>query len=88
MDIALAIFSAISLACSLATFGYLLATRHHWRDDLKARDSLKLEFLGALHKFSDEHNKLVRQIADTTDRMSALELNRAGLGSIAGKRSQ
>lgn len=80
MDIALFIFCAISLSASASCLAYLYAHQHQRLSDQKARDALRVELSELLKKFTDEHNKLVLQVADVYDRMGVLDMKLSGVG--------
>lgn len=82
MDTALFIFCAISLVASASSIAYLYAHHNQRVSDQKAREALKLELSELLKKFTDEHNKLVLQVADVYDRMGLLDMKLSG---VAGK---
>lgn len=82
MDIALVIVAVTALAISMACLGYFAAIRQQTLDDLQARKELRDEFTGVLAKVVGEHNKLVGQIVDTADRISAVDMKVSG---VAGR---
>ncbi len=79
-----ALLTMCSLAVALASgsAAYVAAQVRHWRADERLRANLRTELTAMLKKFTDEHNKLVYQVAELHDKMGIIDMKVSG---VAGK---